>query len=87
MLSQERLTQLREAKKSRVLQFVEKHKQILITNNKIKDGKTPLSKKKSDLREKQFHILHQQYKAGIHKLRNLHFYDSSCSEDNDTDED
>jgi hypothetical protein len=32
-------------------------------------------------------ITHQQYNSGVHKLRQLTFAESSCSEDNDTDED
>jgi hypothetical protein len=31
--------------------------------------------------------LHQQYNSGVHTLRQLYFAESSCSEDNDTDED
>ena len=38
------------------------------------------------LKNEHLHILHQQYKAEVKNLRQLHFYDLSCSEDNDTDE-
>ena len=58
-------------KRARVQKFVEKHKEIL---------------QGSEAKDPQFTILLQQYKAGVRNLRQLHFYESSCEEDNDTDE-
>ena len=41
---------------------------------------------KEKVKDEHLHILYQQYRAEVHNLRQLHFYDTSCSEDNDTDE-
>ena len=69
-LSEKDLTEVRKKKKTRKQKFIEKHKEIL--KEKVKD--------------EHLHILYQQYRAEVHNLRQLHFYDTSCSEDNDTDE-
>lgn len=60
-------------KRPRSLKFVDKHKEITASGegNK-KDG--------------QAYILWQQYKAGVRNFRQLHYYDESCEEDNDTDD-
>jgi hypothetical protein len=59
--------------KSKVDKFVDKHKKILEGSNSKNDP--------------QACILMNQYKADVRNLRQLHFYDESCEEDNDTDED
>jgi hypothetical protein len=40
-----------------------------------------------DSKHAMSYITHQQYNSGVHKLRQLYFTESSCSEDNDTDDD
>ena len=60
----------------------------LIKHQKILDGASSGKSNKRDLSEKQqiYCITHQQYNSGVHKLRQLTFADSSCSEDNDTED-
>lgn len=80
-MSAEETQQLTKANIAARTRYLSKHQKLLEAASTGKSNKRELPEKQ------QIHcIAHQQYNSGVHKLRQLTFAESSCSEDNDTDD-